>query len=52
MKEKFKKFAEEAPAPETRSIFQELVNEEEEHLNHLIKTLTGLKLMKGFDDPS
>jgi demethoxyubiquinone hydroxylase (CLK1/Coq7/Cat5 family) len=36
MKEKFKKFAEEAPAPETRSIFQELVNEEEEHLNHKI----------------
>jgi hypothetical protein len=49
MKEKFKKFAEEAPAPETRLIFQELVNEEDEHLNHLIETLGGLKIMKDFD---
>jgi hypothetical protein len=49
MKEKFKKFAEEAPAPETRLIFQELVDEEEEHLNHLIEAIDGLKIMKDFD---
>ncbi len=49
MKEKFKKFAEEAPAVETKSIFQELVREEDEHLHHLIDTISGLKITKDLD---